>query len=47
MSPKNERADFCAQGLLIIPKAQPWASRIAGLPATLNTILDILSILSK
>jgi hypothetical protein len=32
---KNERAYFCAAGLPIVPKAQPWNPRVAGFPAIL------------
>jgi len=32
---KNERAYFCAPGLPIVPKAQPWDPRIAEFPAIL------------
>jgi hypothetical protein len=32
---KNEQAYFCAPGLPILPKAQPWDPRVAGFPAIL------------
>ena len=32
---KNELAYFCAPGLPIVPKAQPWDPRAAGFPAIL------------
>ena len=44
---KNERAYFCAPGLPIVPKAQPWDPRPAGFPAILVPIPGILEILSK
>ena len=39
---RNERAYFCAPGFPIVPNAQPWEPRLAGFPAILELIREIL-----